>query len=183
MDGKKLLVISDTHGSITSLTKVLEWAAGQLPPTGTICAAAFLGDGISDLNRAANSTGFYCEWKLVNGNNDYDYTMPEAGVFDFEDNRFFLCHGHRHNLYGGYHSLITAARNSQANVVLFGHSHVPYQKTVEGILLVNPGSVGRPRSRIGASFAVIECKSGEQPQVEFFGIGERTGIRKLNVKS
>ena len=181
MDGKKLLVLSDTHGCIQTLKAVLSWAKDRIPPNGTICAAAFLGDGLSDLRTAADATGFFCDWNVISGNNDHDYALPEAAVFDFCENRFFICHGHRHSLYGGYHTLVTAARSADANMALFGHTHVPYHKTVNGVQLINPGSVGRPRSRIGSTFAVIECIEGKLPKPEFWGIGERGKIYKVKV--
>jgi len=182
MDSNKLLVFSDTHGSIPSLNAVMNWAKDRLPPNDTISCAVFLGDGISDLGRAAEETGFYCNLRVVCGNNDYrTSSAPEAAVFDFCDYRFFICHGHRHSLYGGFHSLIAAARNSQANVVLYGHTHVPSFKKVDGLLLVNPGSVGRPRSRVGASFAVIECAANGSLTTEFFGIGDKGKIKKLKI--
>jgi putative phosphoesterase len=181
MDGKKILVFSDTHGGITPLKAVMNWAKDQLPPEGSICAAAFLGDGISDLRHATDVTGFYSDWKLVSGNNDYDYSVPETAVFDFCDHHFFMCHGHRHNLYGGLRSLIAAAQINNANAVLFGHTHSPFCKTVDGILFVNPGSVSRPRCRLGATFAVIECTPGEPLKVEFWGIDERGRISQVKV--
>jgi putative phosphoesterase len=182
MNSKKLLVLSDTHGHLAAVKAVLNWAKDRLPPDDTICGAAFLGDGISDLRPAAEATGFYCEWKLVRGNNDYGYSIPEAAVMDFAEHHFFLCHGHRYNLYGaGYNNLIAAARNAQADVVLFGHSHAPFQKNVDGILLVNPGSAGSPRSRIGATFAVIECLPDDSLVTEFWGIGNRGEIRKVKI--
>ncbi|MDR0300715.1 MAG: YfcE family phosphodiesterase [Treponema sp.] len=181
MSGKKLLAFSDTHGNIPALKAVMNWAKDRLPPNDTICCAAFMGDGISDLRPAADATGFYCDWNLVSGNNDYRASVPEAAVFDFCENRFFICHGHRHSLYGGYHSLTAAARNSQANVVLYGHTHVPSYNNIDGLLVINPGSVGRPRSRIGASFAVIECAPNEPLSVQFWGIGDRGQIRKLKI--
>jgi putative phosphoesterase len=181
MDGKKILVLSDTHGSVSALRAVLSWAKDRVPPNGAIGAAVFLGDGVSDLGKAADASGFFCEWKLVCGNNDYGYSLPDAAVFEFADHRFYMCHGHHHSLYGGHHTLVSAAGNSQADVVLFGHTHVPCHKTVNGITLVNPGSVGRPRSRIGATFALIECPEGEQINPEFWGIGERGGIQKVKI--
>jgi len=181
MDGKKLLVLSDTHGNVSALKSVLNWAKDRVPPNDTISAAVFLGDGVSDLRRATDATDFFCEWKIIGGNNDYGHLLPEADVYDFADHRFYMCHGHRHSLHGGYNTLITAAANSQANVVLFGHTHVPCHKKVNGIHLINPGSVGQPRSLIGATFAVIECPEGEQPKPEFWEIGERGGIRKVKV--
>ena len=181
MSGKKLLVFSDTHGSVNALKAVFDWAKNHLPPNDTICAAAFLGDGVSDLRPAADASGFFCDWKVISGNNDYSVSIPGTAVFDFCDHRFFMCHGHRHSLYGDYHTLVTAARNAEADAALFGHSHVPFEKTVNGVLLVNPGSAGRPRSKIGATFAVIECIEGEPLKVEFWGIGAKGEIRKISL--
>jgi putative phosphoesterase len=181
MDSKKLLLLSDTHGSITALKAVLDWAKNRTPPNDSICCAAFLGDGISDLRPAADAAGFFCEWKIVGGNNDYSFSMPEAAVFDLGDHRFFMCHGHRFGLYGGYHTLIAVAKNAGADAAFFGHSHVPYIKNTDGILLINPGSIGRPRSKTGATFAVVECTDGEPLKAEFWGIGTRGEIRALKL--
>ena len=170
MDSRKLLVFSDTHGGVSSLRTVFNWAVNLLPPNDTLCAAAFLGDGISDLQTAASKSNFYCEWKIVKGNNDFGFSIPESAVMEFADHNFFLCHGHRHSLYGGFHSLVNAASKNNADIVLFGHTHVPSIKTADGVLLINPGSVGRPRSKIGATFAIIECVSGEPPDVKFYNI-------------
>jgi len=180
-DGKKLLVFSDTHGNISRLKAVFDWANKHTPPNGTICAAAFLGDGIGDLEPASKATGFFCEWKLVRGNNDYGYSVPETAVMEFAGNCFFLCHGHRHSLYGGYHSLAAAAVNAGANAALYGHSHVPHVRNAEGVLLINPGSVGRPRSKAGHTFAVIECKDGQPLEVKFYQIGEHEKIKELKL--
>jgi hypothetical protein len=181
MDSKKLLVFSDTHGSITALKNVLNWAKDRTPPNDKICAAAFLGDGIDDLQPAADATGFFCEWKIVCGNNDYGHSLPGSAVFDFANHRFFLCHGHRHSFFSSYHTLVAAARNAGADIVLFGHSHVPFNKKVEDIYLINPGSVGRPRSRIGATFAVIECIENQPLKTEFWGIGAHGEIDKVKI--
>lgn len=181
MDSKKLLVLSDTHGCISALGAALNWAKNRMPPNDSICGAVFLGDGISDLRPAVDKTGFYSDWKYVCGNNDYEHSIPSSMVFDFADHRFFICHGHRHSIYSGYYALINSARSNDANIVLFGHTHIPFNKTMNGVLLINPGSVGRPRSRIGATFAVIECISGEMPKVEFMGIGAKGEILEVTL--
>jgi len=181
MDNKKLLVLSDSHGNIAALKAVFKWANAHIPPNDTICATAFLGDGISDLNYAYDETGFYSDWKLVKGNNDYGITMQETLTFDFEERHFFMCHGHRYNLYGGYDTLIKNARSAGADVALYGHSHIPYYKIVNGITLVNPGSVGRPRSKIGATFAVIECPQDKPLCVKFYEIGIQGKICEVKI--
>ena len=154
MDSEKLLVISDTHGEIPALTTVLKWAKGY-----GVGAAAFLGDGIHDMSEATAAAGFSPTVKMVRGNSDRaeSVPLPEAAFMDFAGHRFFLCHGHRYSLHGNFNTLIAAARNNKADAALFGHTHVPFSKTINGLLLVNPGSVSRPRSNIGATFAIIEC--------------------------
>ena len=37
------------------------------------------------------------------------------------------------------------AASSNADVIVFGHTHKPYAKEVEGVLFVNDGSVGKPK--------------------------------------
>jgi len=179
---KKLLVFSDSHGSVSALKNVFSWARERIPPNDAICAAVCLGDGLSDISKAADSAGFFSDWKIVRGNNDY-MQAPEADVFDFAENRFFICHGHRHGLYGGFYTLLAAAKNNDANIVLFGHTHVPYFKNTGGIYLLNPGSVSRPRSKTGATFAVIECVEGTGIDAKFYGIGDNGIIHTVKFSS
>jgi putative phosphoesterase len=36
------------------------------------------------------------------------------------------------------------ASQSGADIIIFGHSHIPFKKKVDGVWFINPGSVGRP---------------------------------------
>ncbi|MCL2230552.1 MAG: metallophosphoesterase [Treponema sp.] len=181
MDSKKLLVFSDTHGCVPELKAVLKWACDYIPPNGSICAVACCGDGLSDIPKAANESGFFSDWKIVCGNNDYDVQAPESIIFDINEHIFFMSHGHRYGLYGGYHTFLSAAKNMNADAALFGHSHIPFYKVIDGISLVNPGSLGRPRSKAGSTFAVIECKEDEPIKVEFFEIGNKGKIKSVKI--
>jgi predicted phosphodiesterase len=69
----------------------------------------------------------------------------------------------------------------EADTVLFGHAHVPSLENIQGILFVNPGSIGRPRSRIGASFAIIESLPQSRLDVRFWGLGLHGEIKEINV--
>jgi len=181
--GKKLLVISDSHGNVPALTAVFSWAKELIPPKGTILACAYLGDGFPDLHKAAETAGFYSDWKLVRGNNDYGIQLPDAAVFNFGEHRFYMCHGHKHNLYSGHHVLLEAVKNNDADTVLFGHIHVPFFKNIEGISFINPGSVGQPRSNIGSTFAVVECPEGEPLCAEFFALNEKGLVENILINS
>jgi len=173
---KRLLVLSDTHGSVSSLTAVFAWAKGFAPST-----AVFLGDGISDLQKAMTKAGFFCILEKVRGNNDVGAPCMDTSVFDFGGHRFFLCHGHRHDLYRGTDMLVSEARDKGASVALFGHTHIPFQEDSSGVLLVNPGSVGNPRSHVGATFASIECATGKPLKLEFWGVDFGGNVSPVSV--
>ncbi|MCL2720768.1 MAG: metallophosphoesterase [Treponema sp.] len=181
MNSKKILVFSDSHGSVKTLKSVFNWANDHIPPNGTICAAVCCGDGLFDLQRASEETGFFSDWKFVRGNNDYGIQAPEAAVFEINEHCFFLCHGHRYGIYESHHRLLAAAKSNNADAVFFGHTHVPFIKNADGILLINPGSVGQPRSRIGATFAVIECTEDKPLKAEFWGISPQGSINKVKI--
>ena len=152
MDGKKILVFSDSHGDIKALTKIFKWMKKN-----GLNDAAFLGDGAKDIPEAKAAAGFSPLVQVVRGNCDYDFSLPESALLDFGGSRFFMSHGHRASLPSGFDILLAAASNNETRTALFGHTHVPFCKTINGILLINPGSIGRPRSDAGPTFVVIEC--------------------------
>lgn len=56
------------------------------------------------------------------------------------------------------------------DVVILGHTHVPYVKKIENTLILNPGSVGQPRDgNPKASFAIIDTQglTAEIKRVEY----------------
>jgi putative phosphoesterase len=166
MKNTTLLVISDTHGSTESLTAVLHWAQRHRQAG----ALAFLGDGAGDLSQALAWTRFEAPWMAVQGNGDYDARLPSSGILDFAGRRFFLTHGHRYALSDGFGVLAAAAKSQGAGAALFGHTHFPFWEEYGGLLLLNPGSLGRPRSAVGSSFATIECPENEWFRIHYWGI-------------
>jgi putative phosphoesterase len=46
--------------------------------------------------------------------------------------------------------------------VILGHTHYPMVRRIEGVTIVNPGSVGQPRNRQpGAHWALLDTRTGE----------------------
>jgi putative phosphoesterase len=155
-----LLVVSDTHGSRNVLSAVFAWGMKR-----RVRAIAFLGDGEKDVDEALALSACDVPWLRVRGNGDSDHSIPHADILDLGNKRFFLCHGHLHGVQDGFGPLISAARSLGAQAALYGHTHVPYWEEVDGMLVLNPGSLGRPRSPVGPTFATIEC-----PEDEWFRI-------------
>jgi putative phosphoesterase len=45
----------------------------------------------------------------------------------------------------------------QPDVVVFGHTHKPFNETINGILYFNPGYAGKSRFGMPRSLAILEC--------------------------
>lgn len=62
--------------------------------------------------------------------------------------------------------LAESVKDIDADVLIVGHTHIPFQRMILGKLLINPGSVGQPRDRDPrASYALLELK--KEPRVTF----------------
>jgi putative phosphoesterase len=94
----------------------------------------------------------------VRGNRDLFVRLPRALRLEFEGVRLGLIHGHggllaylleklRYYTVGFYYGhylrqVLRSFAKGEVDVIVFGHSHRPYQGRVNGVLLFNPGSVG-----------------------------------------
>jgi putative phosphoesterase len=76
--------------------------------------------------------------------------VPEIR-FEAEGKRILLVHGspRKMNEYlfedRGESSFQRLAASSNADIIVFGHTHKPYVKEVDGVRFVNAGSVGKPK--------------------------------------
>ncbi len=93
--------------------------------------------------------------------------------FNVDGKEFLLVHGspRRMNEYmyadRPLSSLERIARSAEADVLAFGHTHLPYHREVAGVLLVNDGSVGKPKDGDARAGYVILDVSGGRVNVEF----------------
>lgn len=63
-----------------------------------------------------------------------------------------------------------AAGAEEGDVIAFGHTHLPFHRTVAGVHLVNTGSVGRPKDGDWrAGYAVLSVGDGE-PAIDFIRV-------------
>lgn len=59
-----------------------------------------------------------------------------------------------------------AAGAAAGDVIAFGHTHKPWQRSVAGVYFVNTGSVGRPKDGDWrAGYAIVDT-GGEEPRIE-----------------
>jgi putative phosphoesterase len=98
--------------------------------------------------------------------------LPEIR-FEAEGSRFRLVHGspRRMNEYlfadRDPRSLERIARQADADVLIFGHTHKPWVREIGGVLFINAGSVGKPKDGDPrAAWALLTLAPGQPVQVE-----------------
>ena len=141
----KILIFSDSHGN----TYAVEKALAKEPDAN---ALIFLGDGVTDLSAAAALSGIAVH--AVRGNCDYDHAYPADILVYFQNYLLFCTHGNGYEVKNSLVPLKKAAREKQADIVLFGHTHLPCYEYDNGLYLFNPGSLSGSRTQI-ATYGVM----------------------------
>lgn len=82
-------------------------------------------------------------------------SLPREIRLEIEGHRVLLCHGSPRstteylfeNRSEGFLRQFTpgGSDDAQADVIVFGHTHVPYHREIDGVHFINSGSVGRPK--------------------------------------
>ena len=106
-------------------------------------------------------------------NKTYLRTLLPEIRFEAEGKRFRLVHGspRRMNEYlfedRDPRSLARIAQGAEADGLVFGHTHKPWVREIEGVLFVNDGSVGKPKDGDPrAAWALLTVAPGKPVQVE-----------------
>jgi len=183
-----ILAISDSHGGIANVVTVLKWA--QSTCIHTFDAAIFLGDGFEDISPASARAGFSLPWHAVRGNVDYQTSINYNMILEIpaknpelsSSRKLFLSHGNRYRVEEDFIAIASVAQDAGADAVIFGHTHVPYCATENGIFLLNPGSISRPRSNAGCTFAVLECPDSGPLSATFFQLTEDFQCREITLR-
>ena len=148
----KALVFSDSHNTVWLMNELTEKYKSK-----TDCII-HLGDCTEDMEDIKHKYPRLPIYQ-VSGNNDYDSLFPSERVISLGGRRIYMTHGHRQRVYYNTDRLYYSAVQEQADIALFGHTHVPYLENEGGILIMNPGSISLPRSESGKTFAFITVEN------------------------
>lgn len=146
-----ILVFSDSHGAKNFMRECIH----QYLPDAVIHLGDYYGDG-KKIRDEYPETPFY----QVPGNCDaYRDTedSPLVRVITLDGVRIYLTHGHLHGVKQTELSLIRDARDSGADLVLFGHTHEAVCHQEGKLWVLNPGTCGY----IGASAGLVEIERGK----------------------
>lgn len=144
---KNIVVLSDTHGRVGNVEELY-------PIMNEADLVVHLGDGASDMREFFKNNPektYVCK-----GNCDFFPALKDCEI-EVERVKIFCCHGDRYRVKSDFLPLALEAKKRGCSVALYGHTHVADIRTVEGVLLVNPGSLRYPKSR-GGSYAYLSVK-------------------------
>ena len=150
MTAIKLLVLSDSHGDVGTMIDVVE----KERPDEII----HLGDHLQDAEELSYA---YPEIpiSMVPGNYDFRVGIKEVQTLERQGVTILMAHGHQWRVKSGPALAIEIARETGAQVLLYGHTHEAVCWQDDGMWIMNPGTVGGRRARAG--YGVIELTKKE----------------------
>ena len=139
----KILVTSDSHGAKNNIVRTVAVESPDI--------ILHLGDRITDCIDAEFE---YPDILLrsIRGNCDRSSAGLDTDEFVLCRKRFLMTHGHLYGVKTGFSRILEAATSRSVDVLLFGHTHIPYYSVTDGLTVVNPGSIGEGTK----SYAVLD---------------------------
>ncbi len=129
----RILVVSDTHGDIRNLTEAIRTNSSAE-------VVIHCGDGADELEEAKKMFPNRM-FISVRGNCDLFSQSPDTQSITLEGKRIFVTHGHLYNVKRDLLNLKFGAKEAQADIVIFGHTHIPLELFDDGVYYLNPGSL------------------------------------------
>ena len=158
----KILVISDTHGDTNKAEEAIR-------SNKKIDLIIHLGDYFRDAQKLSN---LFPEipMEYIYGNSDFMIDdVPAEKMLEIGGKRIFITHGHRYSVKWDYDKLYKKAEEMNADVLLFGHTHIPDLIEKGRYYVLNPGSTSDPRDDSNESYAIIEINGGKvAPKLCYF---------------
>lgn len=148
----KIIVMSDSHGKESILSDILNKHSD---------AKAFIHCGDIELDPDT-----YPEILTVQGNNDLFLDYPQQLIETFNNKRILITHGHQFLYSNRIQRIANKAIELGCDIVCFGHTHVTQYEIVNGIHIINPGSLWRSRDGKKPSYAILNIDE-DKIHVEF----------------
>lgn len=141
-------LISDTHGRFDPQIPDLFRGVDHILHAGDICGNEI----IVELERIAPVTA-------VLGNNDYDPQYRELEVVELGGMKFLVHHIVR---FDNLHApIFESVQRVRPDMVIYGHTHRPDDRTVAGVRYINPGYTGPQRFSMRRTLATLRLNGGD----------------------
>lgn len=144
----KVVVMSDSHGNFTQVRRIVD------ENKDTVQTFIHLGDGLEEFNDVRNMYP-HLHFLAVKGNNDWGSMEEKIKLITLGDKLVLLTHGDLMGVKLGKTTLYKEAKKLKADIALYGHTHRVACDCLDGIYIMNPGSVNDGRST-GQTYLILE---------------------------
>ena len=134
----KILVVSDTHRKDDNLKLVL---SEECP----LDMLIHLGDAEGSEHFIPDWVNPECRMEMVLGNNDFFSRLGREREIDIAGHKAFITHGHYYGVSMGPEGLVDEAKSRGCDIAMYGHTHRPFLDVIDGVTVLNPGSLSYPR--------------------------------------
>lgn len=135
----KIILAGDNHGDIDSIKRIL---------IDNPQADYYFHTGDSQMDPK------YIEpFISVCGNNDWNTSLPKQRIINVENHKILLMHGNGYTY--STDALVYKAQEENCDIVFFGHTHIFFDKTIDGVRLINPGSTFYARNLEEPGYAIV----------------------------
>ena len=149
----KIGIISDSHGDFAAIERAVQQA-------GSVDLWLHAGDCCPD----AEYLQQIAKAKLVHVAGNCDWPGAAAlldEVVAVDGHTLWLTHGHLYGVNFGLENLAQEAIARGCDIAVYGHTHMAVERNVAGVLILNPGSIARPRGNGPASFMVLTLENNK----------------------
>lgn len=149
----KILIVSDTHGSLETFREVLRREA----PFEYLIHA---GDVEEQEDLVEEEAG--CPCTIVRGNNDFFTDLPDDAEIELGGIPIFVSHGHHYSVSFGNERFREETKKRGCRIGIYGHTHRPeIDDSDPRCEILNPGSLTYPRQEgRQPSYIVMEIDHG-----------------------
>ena len=96
----------------------------------------------------------------VQGNNDDYKAYPDRRILKVAGHSILILHGHRDMFFGQYGMLAEKAKSQECDIVMFGHTHRYFDDEIDGVRILNPGSIWHNRDGSEPSYMIVDLIDG-----------------------
>jgi putative phosphoesterase len=143
-------LLSDTHKDLSLAQEVLE-------QIGKLDLLLHAGDHYKDGIILGDK--FKIPTKVVLGNCDFFKKGSTEEIIKIGQYTILLTHGHQYGVKNSLQKLFYRSQEVQANIVVFGHTHMPLYIVERGVHFLNPGSLTMPRGNTKPCYGLISLEN------------------------
>jgi len=157
MKSLRIGVLGDSHGSHENIDEAMR----HLKDVDYILHT---GDHHTDIDYIIKSYGK----KVLGVRGNCDWSGATEVVKSFAGIRILLYHGHQYNVKYSLNNIYYKGQEESADIVIFGHTHIPLYIVENNMIIFNPGSVSIPRGSSVKSCGLLEL--GETVEIKLIAL-------------